>query len=318
MGCGNQIYLFSRFLHRETPAASPAASIEDVVLDPDEPEDIFQLIAHQNGPLFDFHPTVLAQCLLWGELLCMFAAKQNILTITDKLDLVRDILIDLVRRLKDADIGGNKRLQISRLEPSAFFSFQTKSQRQSKVVSRKYDSLFDVASDPIIEDLNTDDFTSAVVEDLIDRLDGPVHLPLSHLEKTLLATIAQATLEVERQRRSLDLCGLRYLISLRIFVNQNRRSGLSGTVTPASGAATPGGGRIHRTRLSFRNIVWATHSESQDVLLSAASETCNSGKMVWADAKRLGVFLWLKSTETVVSDQPIGLNASINGAEITT
>jgi len=87
-----------------------------------------------------------------------------------------------------------------------------------------------------------------------------------------------------------------------MFVNQNRRAGMSGTTTPGSGAATPGSGhsRHHRTRLAFRNIVWALHSDSQDILLSAATECCHDGKMLWQDAKRLGVFLWLKSSDTLV------------------
>lgn len=46
--------------------------------------------------------------------------------------------------------------------------------------------------------------------------------------------------------------------------------------------------------------MWATHSDSQEVLLSAATECCEGGKMTWGDAKRLGVFLWLKNQEVVV------------------
>lgn len=67
VGAGNQIYLFSRFLDRSTPVPSPSASAKSVVLDSEEPEDLFQLIAWQNGPLIDYHPTVLAQCLIWGQ-----------------------------------------------------------------------------------------------------------------------------------------------------------------------------------------------------------------------------------------------------------
>lgn len=67
VGCGNQIYVFSRFLDRETPVSSPAASVKSVMLGPDEPEDIFQLIAFKNGPLLDYHPVNLSQCLVWGK-----------------------------------------------------------------------------------------------------------------------------------------------------------------------------------------------------------------------------------------------------------
>lgn len=75
-------------------------------------------------------------------------------------------------------------------------------------------------------------------------------------------------------------------------VNSSQRKELNGATSEAF-------------RVSFRNFVWATHSESQDLLLSAATECCENGKMLWDDAKRLGVFLWLKSSETLVSsDEP--------------
>lgn len=37
------------------------------------------------------------------------------------------------------------------------------------------------------------------------------------------------------------------------------------------------------------------------MLLSASTRYCAAGKMMWEDATRLGVFLWLKSSETIVS-----------------
>lgn len=148
-----------------------------------------------------------------------------------------------------------------------------------------------------------EEFNPALVTDLVDRLDGPVIMPLTANEKSSLAALAQATLEVERSRRSLDICGLRYLISIRMFVNHDRLSGPSGTTTPApqrGGVEIPNQLRP-RPKISFRNIVWATHSESNEVLLQAATESCENGKMLWQDAKRLGVFLWLRSPEAVVS-----------------
>jgi len=69
-----------------------------------EAEDIFQLIAWQNGPLWDYHPTVLAQCILW-----------------DKVDLVKRILVDFARKLREAEEEGQQRLVMSRLDPSDFF-----------------------------------------------------------------------------------------------------------------------------------------------------------------------------------------------------
>ena len=86
-----------------------------------------------------------------------------------------------------------------------------------------------------------------------------------------------------------------------MFVNQNRRFGASGVITPTSGYHTPGLEVPHSDRLSFRNFVWAKHSDSQELLLDATTQCCPNSKMLWLDAKRFGVFLWLRSSELIVS-----------------
>ncbi|ORY25155.1 RAVE protein 1 C terminal-domain-containing protein [Naematelia encephala] len=276
VGAGNQIYLFSRFLERDTPTPSPSASAKSVAFD-DEPEDIFQLIASQNGPLWDYHPTVLAQCLLWN-----------------KLDLVKRILRDLVQSFKDSQQKGRRRLAFKRLEPIEFFSKRIVATAARS--ARKYDGLF--GND--VNDVDDEDpFNLSLVNKLHDYLNESMIMPLSRAEKSMLATIAQATLEVEQQRRSLDISGLRYLISIRIFFNQTQRPSLSGTATPITDTHVTTETSLHGARLSFRNIVWATHSESQEMLLTAATECCLNGKMLWEDAKRYGVFLWLQSTDAI-------------------
>ena len=77
VGVGNQIYLFSRFLDRDSPVPSPAASARSISLNEGEPEDLFQMIAWQNGPLLDYHPTVLSQCLIWGKPLDSYAGNRS-------------------------------------------------------------------------------------------------------------------------------------------------------------------------------------------------------------------------------------------------
>ncbi|KAK8845415.1 hypothetical protein IAR55_006128 [Kwoniella newhampshirensis] len=285
VGAGNQIYLFSRFLGRDTPTPSPSASARSVRVDEEEPEDIFQLIAHQNGPLVDYHPILLAQCLLW-----------------DKGALVKSILLQLVKALRNCEEAGKKRLVFNRLDPSEFYSTR-KTIKAAKSSDRKYDGLFDTVQ-PEIED-DDDEFTARVVADLIERLHGNVRIPLSQAEKSFLVSVAQATHEAEQQRRALDFSGLRYLISLRMYVNWDRIRGANDTLAPDTGGdyeARPNGTGAEkrgRSHFSFRNIVWATHSESQELLLAASTESCRNGKMLWDEAKRLGIFLWLKSAESV-------------------
>ncbi|WWC85740.1 uncharacterized protein L201_000606 [Kwoniella dendrophila CBS 6074] len=286
VGTGNQIYLFSRFLGRDTPSPTPAGSIKSVTLDEEEPEDIFQLIAHRNGPLVDYHPVQLGQCLLW-----------------DKTDLVKSILLELSKSLKQSEEEGKKRIRFHRLDPSEFYSTKKRS-KPTKASSNKYDGLFDSIQPPPIEE--EDEFTERLVAELIERLNGKVALPLSSAEKSFLATMAQATLEAEQQRRSLDVCGMRYLISLRMYVNWDK---LSNTTTIAPSAMSTNSSDFDQSskeqkgtkHFSFRNVVWASHSESKELLLSASKATCKDGKMLWEDARRMGVFLWLKPGEVFKS-----------------
>ena len=111
--------------------------------------------------------------------------------------------------------------------------------------------------------------------------------------------------QVEEQRRALDPNGLRYLISMRSFYILNKRlrpladtdsiSVKSAATTKSSGNSRSG----RRERLRYRDMIWAFHSESQDLLLSASGAAAG-GKMKWCDARALGVFIWLRSTEMMV------------------
>lgn len=279
VGAGNQIYVFSRFLETEPELESD---------DEEEPEDIFELIAHRNGPLFDYHPTMLSQCLLW-----------------DKIDLVKRILVTLVKNLRECEREGKRRLVFERLDP---LEFHTPKKQEKQTKTADYSSLFAVTPTDFSDD---DEFNSDLVQELIERLDGSVIIPLTQNEKTMLAALVQATLEVDQSRRSLDLCGLRYLISIRTFANRDiRGAALSGAATPSANGVLPSLAKVAadsglpaipraHVKISFRNIVWATHSESHEVLLQAATASCENNKMTWKDAKRLGVCLWLRSQDAI-------------------
>jgi hypothetical protein len=104
--------------------------------------------------------------------------------------------------------------------------------------------------------------------------------------------------QIDEQRRALDTNGLRYLTSMRSFYILNSRSESSSahnTSTNGEVGSKPG----RRERLRYRDMVWAFHSESQEILLQASVAACE-GKMNLMDAKALGVFLWLKSLDSVV------------------
>lgn len=217
----------------------------------------------------------------------------------DKIDLVKSILVTLVKDMRKCEDDGRRRLVYQRLDPLDFH--QTNAVLPQKAAAKTdYSSLFSVA--PVYDDLkDEDEFTPALVQELIERLDGPVFIPLDQNDKSSLAALAQSVVEVEESRRSLDICGLRYLISIRTFANRDRRAAMSGAATPLPVKFTGEdlGKPKARARISFRNIVWASHSESHQVLLQAATASCDNHKMMWEDAKRLGVFLWMRSQEQI-------------------
>jgi hypothetical protein len=102
--------------------------------------------------------------------------------------------------------------------------------------------------------------------------------------------------QIDEQRRALDSNGLRYLISMRSFYILNNRA--SAPSSPESNNTFPRKtGR--RERIRYRDMIWAFHSESQELLLNASIGACN-GKMCWSDARALGVPVWLTSIEMMV------------------
>jgi len=138
-------------------------------------------------------------------------------------------------------------------------------------------------------------FSRSLIERLLGHLEA---VPLPHLtpnEHAHLLVLIQAMLEVDDSRRALDSNGFRYLISMRSFYILNKRA------EPSSPDLE--GGISHRTgwraRLRYRDITWAFHSETQELLLSASLAACQD-KMTWSDARALGVFLWLHSVESMV------------------
>lgn len=85
---------------------------------------------------------------------------------------------------------------------------------------------------------------------------------------------------------------------MRSFYILNRRATSPGT--PELNGAGTTAQRNKRARLRYRDIIWAFHSESQEILLQASMSACE-GKMNWSDAKALGIFLWLHSLDSLVS-----------------
>ena len=112
-----------------------------------------------------------------------------------------------------------------------------------------------------------------------------VTLPqLSSQEQFRLADTVECVATVEKHRRAMDDNAARYLLFFRQHMLRR-----------AQGVA-------NKDMVSWREIVWAFHSESQDILSDLVSRQFNS-KMTWKSAKESGIFMWLSDTNAIVSNR---------------
>ncbi|KAF5323620.1 hypothetical protein D9611_005764 [Ephemerocybe angulata] len=241
----------------------PAEPTEAKSLQPNE--SLFEHVARRNGPLEDYNPQMLLQCLLWG-----------------KIQLVKDIIVNLA-----LDVARHEREDSYDWTALPVERYLEKDQSLSSGSQKQYKNLF--ASNGYIDNSDENSFSRALVERLIRHLESHQIPHLNANERAHLIVLIQTTLEIDEQRRALDENGLRYLISMRSFYILNERASSDGTLpSPAA----------KRERLRYRDMLWAYHSESQDLLLNASIAACG-GKMTWSEARAVGLPLWLTSTETL-------------------
>ncbi|KAL0951404.1 hypothetical protein HGRIS_008099 [Hohenbuehelia grisea] len=270
---GHQVNLYTQAQRRPYQDAPP------------ENETLFGYVARNNGPLMDYHPQMLLQCLLWG-----------------KVELVKDIIVNLAENVEVTKSGQKRReewenLPVEEFLKTDYFSHSTISHKKG------YTFLF---NGPDQNESDDEGFSRPLVLRLIENLEAEPLPNLSPNEHAHLLVLIQTTLEIDEQRRALDANGLRYLTSMRSFYILNRRASHPGS--PESGdpdnATNAPRHTGRRERLRYRDIIWGFHSESQDLLLSSCTAACN-GKMCWSDARALGVAIWLNSVDSMKSQLEI-------------
>ncbi|KAI0348528.1 hypothetical protein BDW22DRAFT_1350758 [Trametopsis cervina] len=243
-------------------------------------ESLFEFVARQNGPLDDYHPQMILQCLLW-----------------EKVELVKKSFINLAHNLqRTRDVHQWKPLQLEEF-------LKKDDVAKATYVSHKAQHSLLFSLPEAADESEDDEFSTSLVSDLKEKL---AEQPLPHLtpnEMESLLVLLQTTLEVDSQRRALDANGLRYVMSMRVFYIYNRRLSLPGS--PASNHTTTSRTPRRRERLRYRDMIWAFYSESQDLLLSTSVASCDDGKMCWPDARALGVYIWLRSQETMKSHMEV-------------
>ncbi|KAE8554312.1 hypothetical protein EYB25_002851 [Talaromyces marneffei] len=103
---------------------------------------------------------------------------------------------------------------------------------------------------------------------------------LSSQEQFRLVDTIECVAMVEKHRRSMDANAARYLL----FFRQHMLRRIQGVA--------------HRNTVSWREIVWAFHSESQDILTDLVSRQFG-GKLLWKAARESGIFMWLSDVTAV-------------------
>jgi hypothetical protein len=100
---------------------------------------------------------------------------------------------------------------------------------------------------------------------------------LSSREQFRLADIIECIGVVEKHRRSIDDNAGRFLLFFRQHVQSEAQ----------------------KNPISWREIIWAFHSGSQDILADLVSRHFN-GKMLWHHAKESGLFMWMTDITALV------------------
>lgn len=140
-------------------------------------------------------------------------------------------------------------------------------------------------------DFSDDTEPQTVTEEVAANLNGLLQtkqIPLlSSREQFHLADIIECVGMVEKHRRSVDDNAGRFLLFFRQHVLSDGQQG----------------------PISWREITWAFHSGSQDILVDLVTRHF-SGKILWQHAKECGLFMWMTDITTLVSLSSSSLNST--------
>ncbi|MCJ1477391.1 regulator of (H+)-ATPase in vacuolar membrane [Lambiella insularis] len=103
---------------------------------------------------------------------------------------------------------------------------------------------------------------------------------LSSQEQMHLADLVECVATAEKHRRSMDTNAMRYLLFVRQHLIRKAQ------------------GRRKEVNITWREIAWAFHSGSQDILVDLTSRHYQ-GRMLWEHAKESGMFMWMTDIDAL-------------------
>ncbi len=264
IGAGNQLFLYDREFGETSALITNVRTHHKP-----KNQDLFEVVQKVNGPLPVFHPQFLSQCILAG-----------------KHKVVKRILLALNQTLK-YHVEGDTIDAYLGLDPAEFYSdgfvggptnLSDVSLTVQSLGANTNDSSY-MTRQASFDD-NDETFTEKLALSICEKLQS-IPLPqLSGHEQIQLVDIVECSGVVEKQRRSLDENGARFMVFFRQHALRK--------------------GRVNEIHMSWREINWAYHSTSQDILMDFVSRNYH-GTMLWENARESGIFMWLTDANAVVS-----------------
>ncbi|KAF2096638.1 hypothetical protein NA57DRAFT_67310 [Rhizodiscina lignyota] len=184
--------------------------------------------------------------------------------LSGKMALVQRLLITFYKKLKFFT-EGDEMDELLGLDPEHLPSEEDMGGSARKEMHSSYVD-FEDDEDP---ETVTEEVASSLTE-LLTKHQVP---QLSSREQFNLVDIVECVGTVEKHRRSIDDNGCRFLLFFRQHV---LRAGHSATQVP----------------IAWREITWAYHSGSQDILVDLVSRHFQ-GRMLWHHARESGMFMWM-------------------------
>ncbi|CCG82289.1 Putative uncharacterized protein [Taphrina deformans PYCC 5710] len=208
-----------------------------------------------NEELPLFHPSFLRQLIALG-----------------KFDGARTILSHFHDALINSSAVTDLRACLNLTDEQLFSETRTKSSQDKTNQSTRYGALFDTGA----PDSGVDGaFSSSKAASLISLLKAISVAELQDDDVEELRLLANALVRIDPDESSLDLMGRRFYMSYIIM--QERNANRSSTEV---------------SQLTDEDVLWASKSEKQDILLTLVKSSVTS--LTWQAAKAAKVFLWLK------------------------
>ncbi|KAL7959039.1 RAVE protein 1 C terminal domain-containing protein [Trichoderma compactum] len=247
IGAGNQLFVYDRRVSAEESLTT------DLRLPhrQDGTWDLFEAVQRFNGPLPVFHPQFLSQCILAG-----------------RNKLVRRILVELHKTLKFL-VPGESVDNYLGIDLQEFYQPEVENSSQAFNTGFSY-------LDSTAKGDDEEVFTEEIATSINERLTQLGIPQLSGHEQIQLVDMIECVALVERERRSIDENGARFMLFFRQHALRK--------------------GRTNEIQLSWREINWAYHSGSQDILSEFVSRQ-NHNVLLWENARESGIFMWLTDTQ---------------------